>query len=176
MSTGLMDRLDGLAAAFSVLYFCLHTQSFHYTHSVTSHTYVLLNSSNKRACSNILNVTLVSSTHNNGQKLQENVKSDARKSLLRVHVKPLTYHASHSISIERNSATLSANIRDHLRRFCRTQLSLDRDIGVSVCLSVRPSVCLSHARIDSKLVTVQWRRFYHRVVEGLYSLIPTFIP
>ena len=82
MSTGLMDRLDGLAAAFSVLYFCLHTQSFHYTHSVTSHTYVLLNSSNKRACSNIfVNVTLVSRTHINGQKLKENVKRHTRKLL-----------------------------------------------------------------------------------------------
>jgi len=37
-------------------------------------TYNLLNSSNKRACSNtFLHVTLVGSTHNNGQKLQENV-------------------------------------------------------------------------------------------------------
>ena len=46
------------------------------------HTYNLLNSSNKRACSNtFVHVTLVSSTHNNGQKLQENVKSDTRKLL-----------------------------------------------------------------------------------------------
>jgi len=43
-------------------------------------TYNLLNSSNKRACSNtFVHVTLVSSTHNNEQKLQENVKSDTRK-------------------------------------------------------------------------------------------------
>ena len=42
----------------------------------TIRTYNLLNSSNKRACSNtFVHVTLVSSTHNNGQKLQENVKS-----------------------------------------------------------------------------------------------------
>ena len=46
------------------------------------HTYNLLNSSNKRACSNtFVHVTQVSSTHNNGQKLQENVKSDTRKLL-----------------------------------------------------------------------------------------------
>jgi len=45
-------------------------------------TYNLLNSSNKRACSNtFVHVTLVSSTHNNGQKLQENFKSDTRKLL-----------------------------------------------------------------------------------------------
>jgi len=37
-----------------------------------------LNSSNKRACI-FVNVTLVSSTHNNGQKLKENVKRDTRK-------------------------------------------------------------------------------------------------
>ena len=44
------------------------------------HTYNLLNSSNKHACSNV-HVTLVSSSHNNGQKLQENVKHDTRKFL-----------------------------------------------------------------------------------------------
>ena len=48
-------------------------------------TYNLLNSSNKRACSNtFVHVTLVSSTHNNGQKLKENVKSDTRKLLKRL--------------------------------------------------------------------------------------------
>ena len=48
----------------------------------TIHTYNLLNISNKRACSNtFVTVTLVSSTHNNGQKLQKNVKSDTRKLL-----------------------------------------------------------------------------------------------
>ena len=54
-----------------------------FTHEVhTYNTYILLNSSNKRACSNtFVHVTLVSSTHNNGQKLQENVKSDTRKLL-----------------------------------------------------------------------------------------------
>ena len=56
-----------------------------YQRSVTLlHTYNLLNSSNTRACSNrFVHVTLVSSTHNNGQKLQENVKSDTRKLLKR---------------------------------------------------------------------------------------------
>ena len=44
--------------------------------------YCLLNSSNKRACSNIfVNVTLVSRTHINGQKLKENVKRHTRKLL-----------------------------------------------------------------------------------------------
>jgi len=53
------------------------------------HTYNLLNSSNKRACSNtFVNVTLVSSTHNNGQKLKENVKRDTRKLLK--HLKKIT--------------------------------------------------------------------------------------
>ena len=43
-------------------------------------SYNLLNGSNKRACSNrFVHVTLVSS--DNGQKLQENVKSDTRKLL-----------------------------------------------------------------------------------------------
>ena len=51
-------------------------------------TYNLLNSSNKRACSNtFVHVTLVSSTHNNGQKLKENVKSDTRKLLKRLEKK-----------------------------------------------------------------------------------------
>jgi len=44
--------------------------------------YNLLNSSNKRACSNrFVNVTIVSSlvSNNSGQKLKENVKRDKRK-------------------------------------------------------------------------------------------------
>ena len=48
-------------------------------------TYNVLNSSNKRACSNtFVHVTLVSSTQNSGQKLQESVKSDTRKLLKRL--------------------------------------------------------------------------------------------
>jgi len=38
----------------------------------------------------------------------------------------------------------------------------------AACLSVCPSVCLSHAAIDSKLLlTVESRRFHHAVPQGL---------
>ena len=61
------------------------------------HTYNLLNSSNKRACSNtFVHVTLVSSTHNNGQKLQENVKSDTRKLLKHLEKKQFKNKKQHT--------------------------------------------------------------------------------
>ena len=68
-------------------------------------TYNLLNSSNKRACSNrFVNVT-VSSTYNNGQKLQENVKRDRPTRKLLKHLKK-----KNNLKINKKQHTQNKNI------------------------------------------------------------------